>query len=195
MTAQASAPLHAAVANPWLRYGARLADILLFAFLLDRTPLWSVWLPGALGDAASNPILTGTLAAALWIPWEALFLRFAGRTPGKWMYGCAVRRIDGRRLTLDHCLLRSLLVFAGGLGFGIRPVAAACFLYQYGRVVRGHTTLWDRLCRTEVRHEHPGVTRVALAAVVTLVLIWLLAEGRVPSISEGVLIAGRTSGI
>ena len=68
----AAAPRTGATAGPWIRYAARLADVLLFTLILDRTPFWNAWAAQWMGSYAGNQLLTGVLSGLLWLPCEAV---------------------------------------------------------------------------------------------------------------------------
>jgi hypothetical protein len=168
-----------------------MADLLWFTLLLDRTPLWSSWLPAWLRAQPANQIFNGVLSGFFWLPVEAAALALANRTPGKWLYGIAVCRRDGTALGAHLSIKRTIWVFMSALAFGIRPAAVVLLLLNYRRVLRDIATYWDAHCGTQVRQEDGSPGRIVLAVVVTIALMWLLAQGRTNSISPGTtLIAG-----
>jgi uncharacterized RDD family membrane protein YckC len=176
--AEAPLPASGATAGPWIRYGARLADVLLFTLILDRTPLWNVWAPQWLGDYARNQLLTGVLSGVLWLPFEAFGLAWKSMTPGKWLYSLGVRRRDGAAPGTVLAIRRTLWVFMAGLAFGLRPAAVVLLFLNYRRILRGEPAYWDSECGTVVERRDFTAARLVLGLLVTVILAWLLTESR-----------------
>lgn len=83
------------------------------------------------------------LIAALWIPIEAGFVAKWGRTPGKWLLGLRVTKLDGSRLLYSEALGRAAAVWMTGCGFLIPLVFLFTMNAQYKRVRVGQPASWD----------------------------------------------------
>ena len=188
----AEAPIAApcATAGPWIRYAARLADVLLFTLILDRTPLWNTWAPHWLGAYAGNQLLTGVLSGTLWLPFEAFGLAWKSTTPGKWFYSLRVRQLGGAAPGTALAVKRALWVFVAGLAFGLRPASVILLLLNYRRIERGEPAYWDHKCGTVVERSDLTPGRLVLGLLVTVILGWLLVESRShPALTVPTLIA------
>lgn len=188
---QAAALRTRATAGPWIRYAARLADVLLFTLILDRTPFWNSWASQWIGSSVGSQLLAGVLSGILWLPFEAVGLAWQSMTPGKWLYGLRVRRSDGSPLATALAIRRTLWVFVTGLAFGVRPAAVILLFLNYRRIERRLPAYWDQRCATLVERTDPTIARWIFGLLVTAILGWLLAETRShPAPAGPTLIAG-----
>jgi len=161
------------------RFFARQIDMLLASVATVGTAaacgwadVWQLHLPDSI------PML---LAPALvWLLVEPILLCTVGTTPGKAALGLRVEAAGGGRLSLRQAAQRSLLVWAGGMGFGLRAVyilPVVQWAYAWWMLQRRGTTLWDHTSGTTVRAEplqrRHGVGMALAAAVYITVHLWL----------------------
>lgn len=155
-----SEPQAARLAGPWVRYAARLTDMMLFAVVLDFIPSWNEWTFRILrSDENTVRVLGGMITGLAWLPVEAWFLAFISMTPGKWLYRLEVRGADNPRLGILIAFKRSFLVFVSGLGFGIRPISLVLMFICWRRLCKGQTMYWDDMCFSEVHQAQRGNVR------------------------------------
>lgn len=102
-----------------------------------------------------------------WIPLEALFLKFLGRTPGKFFLRIRIRQ--GRRHYFDFitALRRSFNVWFRGLGMGIAFINIICMLLAANRLKMLGSTSWDREDNITVSHYPISQTRIIIAVLFT----------------------------
>lgn len=171
----------------WRRFFARQMDIMAAAalvtpvlVLLGWTDIWSLLVP------SSWLILLAP--AAVWIFVESVLLHFFGATPGRWALGVRVESKDGGRPALGQSLKRSVLVWAGGLGFGLRPghlLPIAQWLYGWRMMQMRGRTLWDHSAGTVViaspltRWHVTGI--VLFMAGFTVLSSWLWLTAPIPA--------------
>ncbi len=159
----------------WRRFFARQIDgflavmvVTLTAAAFGWTDFWALLVPPAGWVHLLAPAL-------IWIILEALMLSTLGWTPGKLVLGLRVLDREGRKPTLPAALKRSVLVWAGGLAFGlgmvIPPLTMAQWLFGLWHVQRTGGTLWDRSAGTligvsDLRRENAaGVALITAVAV------------------------------
>ena len=124
--------------RPWVRFWARTFD-----YLIVIAPL--VLIVEAVIPIWRQQFLLGYLAISwvgmlLWIPVEAWALSRFGTTPGKALLRI---QIEGE-LNYRRALRRASQVWLEGMGAGLPLVAQVTQFFAYRRLMRSHTTLWDR---------------------------------------------------
>jgi uncharacterized RDD family membrane protein YckC len=164
-------------ARPWVRYWARMFDILLFS--VGTGLLHSDFLPQAFSG-------TGSAEASFWIrsetsSWigflfiwtfvEALLLSTFGATPGKWLFKIRLIPPSGSAISYSTALSRSIKVWWRGLGIGFPIVSLITLIIAHGRLIDNGMTSWDREGDFLVAHETIGMMRIMLATLVFFTLI------------------------
>ncbi len=146
-----------AIANPWLRFLARMFDYSLFFMVL-----WSI----SSGKIESTSLVP--FEYFLWIPLEAAFLRWVGTSPGKWILGIKLQQ--GRLQHLDYltALRRSFHVWFRGLGMGIPFLNVICMLVAFQRLKAFKITTWDRDDHIHISYCRIGKWRILLAAAIAV---------------------------
>lgn len=175
----------------WRRFFARQIDLILALFLvtasataLGWTDMWMIALPESFFFVIAP--------ALLWIVPEATLLSLWGTTPGRLVLGLRVEDEKGSPPAFGKALLRSVLVWAGGLGFGLPLVMllpVAQWMYALWHFQRSGDTLWDRSAGTRVAFcpLHRGhVAGIALTtALVTSLFAWLWLVPPLPARLKG----------
>jgi hypothetical protein len=149
------------VANPWIRWFARLFDYSLFFFCLDL--IRSTIHPALPRFESFIP-----LEFFLWIPLEALFLWALKTTPGKWWFRTTLRQGPRERLDYLTALHRAFLVWVRGIGFGIPVINGLCMLVAYNRLQTFKMTTWDRDEHTQIHHYPLSRLRLGLGAGIAI---------------------------
>jgi len=175
--------------HPWRRYFAKLLDFNTIGTvpLMVLTILLAAILPEQ-ADWALSPLDNAAVASlalvGFWIPMEALCLFTFGATPGRWVFGIAVRDSIGEKLDPRTAFARTLRLTVQGLGLGIPIIQFFTNLFTYLRLCRTGTTLWDTSSGTVVTHSEWGPWRgmlcllaILASVVVVLGLHWLAEQG------------------
>ena len=157
--------------RPWVRYWARMLDVIPVAFLTGV--LVAVVIPGYLDDPDSGYGVTW-LSFLVWIPLEAFMLASWGTSPGKALLKTRVLKEDGTRLEFGEAVRRSGRVWFFGLGTGFPLISAFTMARAHRRLTKEGKTSWDRDLGLRLQHEPVGVLRVA-AAVAILVGVFVLS--------------------
>jgi len=150
MTSAVAAPARAGLVS---RLAALFVDAVILSVAVGGTTWFAEVVARALGRFAppgagsiSHLVLAGgiPLLSALY---HVTFWRVTGHTPGKWLLGLKVQRLDGGPLTLGQALLRFVGYLVSALPF------YAGFLWVLGPRRR---TWHDRLAGTEVVYVRPA---------------------------------------
>ena len=105
------------VSNPWRRYFARSLDLGLCSLLWMAVCLFLFrWHPD---NTWLIRLLNSYVAYGILLVLEPVLLCTWGYTPGKWIFGLAVRNPLGQKLTWGKAVDRTWGVFARGEGYGI----------------------------------------------------------------------------
>lgn len=134
---------------PWRRFFARNLDL---AF---------AWLAFVLLMSAVNPaqfqntsqLFLFMVAVILWVPIEVFCLSKFGTTPGKYILGLHLRRIDGQAIDVKAALDRSLSVWLKGLAIGAPLFNLFTYLTAYMDLDTKGRTEWDEELGYEVTYE------------------------------------------
>jgi uncharacterized RDD family membrane protein YckC len=127
--------------NPYLirRFWARWFDLHLYS----GAWLIIIWAMGCdIGAVLSNP----WIILFRFVPWfiiEAILLSRFGITPGKWLLGIRIVNDDGRLLSLQDAIRRSMRVLFLGIGFGWIVLSPICQLLAYFTTRKLGKPLWD----------------------------------------------------
>jgi hypothetical protein len=123
------------------------------------------------GGNIKEMILNQWVQLLLFIPWfaiEAALLHWFGTTPGKWLLGIRVVNEDGSALTLKSAMLRSLIVWIAGLGFGWGLLTALCHVMSWFTARNIGKPVWDHIGRHKVTVA--PVNAVKIIAVIFLLI-------------------------
>lgn len=105
---------------------------------------------------------------------EPLLLSTWGFTPGKWLFGLAVRNADGGKLTFSQAFGRLSALFGRGEGWGI-PFYALYRNYKSMRALEeGEVLLWEETCAYTIRDLRPVRWVGFLGAEAALLAVSLL---------------------
>jgi len=170
----------------WRRFFARQIDmtistaaVIAAAVLMGWGDWWSLYVP-------ESWILI--LAPALvWILPETVMLSWLGWTPGRVMLGLQVVDKDGNCPTPGAALKRSVLVWAGGYGFGLPALflPVAQWMYAFWHFQRRGETLWDHSAGTRVTfcqlHRWHVAGIAVFTAAITALFAWILLTIPLPS--------------
>lgn len=163
-----------AVVRPWIRYWARMFDLIVFGLALGSglgvvaPDLFS----GSVGDQ-----LFGVALLLAWVFVEALLLSSFGTTPGKWLFRVRLTRATGP-MSYSAALGRSVKVWVQGLAAGLPIISVVALIYAHTSLTRDSITAWDKDGGFVVTHDKVGAVRVAVAVLVFLLVIVLIAIDR-----------------
>ena len=135
--------------HPWRRFFARTIDLFTLGLLIFLIVAFLIGylFPSLSNDVSkllSNEIIAGLVLYLLWLPAEAAFISLAGTTPGKWLFGIRVFKVNGALLSYSDALERSALVWFKGDGLGIPIVAMFARAIAYDKLKKTGTTSWDK---------------------------------------------------
>lgn len=154
--------------NPWHRFLARMMDYSLFGmfFLI-------------LGYFVSPAFFLKEyrffipFLFFLWIPVESVFLKFWGKTPGKFLLGLKVIKQGRKALTYETALKRSFLVWVRGIALGIPIANIIAMLYAFFQLKTHKDSSWDQQERTRVAAHPIHIARPIIAALIIISYIVL----------------------
>lgn len=162
------------LAGPWRRFWARMIDIWLLQLtvasglaiaLTAFDPAWSSWF-----QKPGSELIFGWLSFPVVLLAEAIVFRVFDNTPGKALLALRVTTVGGTKLSFDDYLSRLLGVYWFGFGTGFPIVSLFTMHKQYQRLKLGREAYYDS-GRFNVRGHPLGFFRIALAAVVVLLLL------------------------
>lgn len=158
--------------RPWVRYWARLFDIVLFAFPAGF--VLGVIAPELFLEPGGEWTL-GLMVLLAWAFAEAAFLSAFGTTPGKWWFRIHLVPASGRRFSFGAALSRSLKVWFRGLGMGLPLVTIGALILAWYRLRGNGITSWDREEGVRVEHGTVGALRAAVAIAFFVAYFFFLA--------------------
>ncbi len=155
--------------------GKRYLGRRFWARWLDLTIYTAVWwlLMYAAGRDIGAMILNPWIYFLIYIPWfaiEAFLIYRFGTTLGKWLLGIRVVNDDDTPLTLKSSMVRSLLVYMAGLGFGWGGLTILCQAISWfvTRVVG--KPLWDQMGKHKI-----SVLPMKAFRIITLIVLFFTA--------------------
>lgn len=125
--------------GPWRRFWARFIDtnIHIGAMMLVA----ELSRPGTTSEV--GPLLLIIICLPVSILIESILLGFFGTTAGKFLLSIYLIDKTGKKAPVLKCMIRSLKVWAIGLGFGIPLLWLGTAAYAAGRIRRHGAAYWD----------------------------------------------------
>lgn len=170
---------------PWRRYFARMLDTVLLAVggwfaiglvVAALQPDWHVALFGSYW--VTTPLLSGMLSCLLVAPVLALPLGLLGSSPGKWLFGVRVTRLDGTPIGVRAALRREFDVFVWGVGAGVPLLTMLASIASFIRLTSTGSCRWDAQRPWCVTHRRNGAQQWVLGTIGVLAFATLAAWGR-----------------
>jgi TPR repeat protein/uncharacterized RDD family membrane protein YckC len=161
--------------HPWRRLFARLLDLAIFGGVFGFALIHFVN-NVSLNQALQNVISASLIVCLLFVPVEALLLSEIGTTPAKLLFGISLRASDGRSLSFEQAIKRSILVYIKGicLGFPVFFWVTSAFAY-YGLNKNGEAS-WDISTETVVTHKKWGTGQAVVCSMVTVLMLVLTGK-------------------
>lgn len=165
-------PLNCPLANRWLRFFARIFDLMweilcisfFFLATVDYYPMWLLeWF---VGSGLSKALVIFFVPIAL--IFDAVVYRLFENTPGKSMLGLKVGLLDATPLSFSQYLRRNLTLCASGLAFGIPVIFLFTAAVQARRLGRGQQASYDENTGYRVRSRPTGWVRKFIFAIAFL---------------------------
>jgi uncharacterized RDD family membrane protein YckC len=121
------------------RFFARWFDLLLWSSLY----MCAMHLSGANLKEMMMNFWFNYLMMIVWIIVESAMIHVWGTTPGKWLLGLRVSRLDGEVLPVGLSLLRSIRVYLMGMGMSHPILLPLCHAFSWWFVRKHGSALWD----------------------------------------------------
>ncbi len=147
--------------HPWRRWFARIVDMTIASFVLGIV----------IGILSPNSTIFNSnfgatiLMLLVWAAAEPFVLVHFENTPGKALLNTHLRTHEGRSLTLEQAVHRSLRVWFFGLAGGLPLISLFTMAAARTKLIREGSTSWDREGGIVVAHGEIGPGRVAGIAV------------------------------
>ena len=174
----ASDTVGVAQVRPWVRYFARIIDLMFWA-LPGGFILGMVAPDFALSEDPGNEYLVGMVVLLMWAFVEPLCLVVFGTTPGKSLLRVRLVYTGSGSLSYGTAMARSLKVWWRGLGTGFPLVSLITLIIAYQRLSKNRKTSWDEEGGFIVEHGKIGWPRAALATV--LIVLYFMFVGALES--------------
>ncbi len=154
--------------NPWNRFLARMMDYSIFGMVFLFLGYWLSPRFFLKEYKFFVPFLF-----ALWIPCEALFLKYFGRTPGKFLLGLKVIKSGRKAIDYKTAIKRSFLVWVRGIALGIPIINIIAMLYAFFQLKTHKDSSWDRDEHTKIVAVpiHPARPIIAALIIVSYVIL------------------------
>lgn len=155
----------------WRRFFARLLDLALIGLL--------VWAGGVAlglvepGELVIPRFVVIMISPFIWIPFEALCLKFWGFTPGKAMLGLRVVTADGTPISMRRAFSRAFDVWFTGCGAELPILNVVTKVLAMAKYRVTGETSWDEALKLKVVHHPlaaPGIMLAIMLAVTSFVL-------------------------
>lgn len=106
-------------------------------------PAFPDWLTAAYADPTANTIIDSAVGVLLLIVLEAIYLSLFGTTPGKWVMGIRVLKLDGKRLNIAAAFGRAFGAHGLGIAFGIPVLNLIAAAINRGQLLSDGKTIWE----------------------------------------------------
>ncbi|MEZ5692078.1 MAG: RDD family protein [Rickettsiales bacterium] len=130
--------------HPWRRFWARWVDYSIWGFFLFSALVFFILNSGLVfPEYLDNRVFLSISIVTTWVIIEPFFIALWGSTPGKWMLGVKVLRIEGNKLSLSESVLRSIQVWLKGLAIGFPLFNLFAMARARTKLVNEGSTSWD----------------------------------------------------
>jgi len=162
--------------RPWVRYWARMFDMLLFSLIIGVLFALILIITGIdLSYILEFPdFLFGIFIMFLNLFFEPLLLSTWGTTLGKFLLKVKVRNRDGSKLSYKDGFIRTATLWFRGLGLSIPFVSLVTLAVAHGRLVDNHETSWDRDGDFVVSHQRIGLLRVFVVMLPMVLILYFI---------------------
>lgn len=155
--------------RPFIRLWARLFDMYLYlGFVFGIMRLLGLDLVAAVSSS-----MTAFLLMLPWVLLEGISIHLTGTTPGKWLLGIRVQRIDGDPLGLGQSVHRAVRVFIYGMGLHMPLLREACQCFALWYILKFKATWWDRIGKTETRVKEGSAGRTVTFVILFVSVIMI----------------------
>ncbi len=152
----------------WVRFGARITDSVIFGIIIMGLGVAAGFAPGeALSESAI--VAFQVLTTLSWFLVEAALITTFGTTPGKAIAGLWITDEEGKRTTNGKSLIRALLLFVFGWGFGLPLLTLLSLVVSQVRMKQIGNTLWDERAKTIVRGKPVSQARMSLLIIIPVI--------------------------
>lgn len=175
--------------RPWVRFGARLTDLLVSLFVMagiaSSIPALAARMPtDPAAIRASDQFLMTAILGVLVVLLEGFLLHLFGTTPGKSLFVVRVTTAEGGRLSLVQSLSRAFRAWVLGMGAGLPILTILVPIASYFRLASRGRTVWDEAM--DLRVEHGEISAGRALAIAGFLLMMLLMIGSALSGMAGV---------
>lgn len=169
--------------HPWRRFFARMFDYYFVGVVLQFLLVVIFRIRPVLTNNRVISLLLPIIFSGLFVPIEALLVHLWGVTPGKWIFGIRIERIEGGLLSLSDSMERAKQVYISGVGLRIPLISAItmlrCFCILTGRsfwrwakydsISPPYDMDWDY--NNEIHYDNRGGKRCIVAVCVIAVAL------------------------
>lgn len=159
--------------HPWRRVGARLVDMVVYAFVFAL--VLAILVPDLATRPPPDPATMNPLYHFAAIPvlvlLEGLLLHLFGATPGKALFSIRVTTADGGRLSFTQALSRTARLWVVGLALGLPILSLVAPIAAYFRLNGRGRTWWDE--SLDLRVEHGPITLMSAMTITGFLLLFL----------------------
>jgi hypothetical protein len=160
-------------ARPWVRFWARLLDIMLysailafiFPYLANFSTVWQPHIAIQWPPFIQQLAAWGLINLAAYILIETILLSTLGTTLGKWIFHISLKNNQDQKLSSVTAFKRTFLVYWRGLGLLLPFISFITLFYSYAALNSSGSTSWDKECHTVVSHQRIGFLRIAVAII------------------------------
>lgn len=170
-----SAPVQ--IGRPWVRYWARMTDIVLFSI---PAALMIGWIAPEFLNAPGSDNALGLLIVFLWVFVESALLSVWGTTPGKALLRVRFILTSGTSLSFSQALSRSFKVWWRGLAIGLPIIFLFTANNAYKKLKANQPLSWDAETGIIVMHDKIGAARITALVVIMTIYIGLVVLGSIP---------------
>ena len=159
--------------RPWVRYFARLLDILIFSAIVVFPVLYFLIKSENLIIAQDfiTEVIINVIAMFIFCFYQAGVTRIFGSTPGKALMKINLLNAHGGPLTYKELLKREFGIYTSAMALGIPLLSLFSLLWAMKKLATTGKTFWDEEGGFIVRHQVIGTVRIIAYIVILLTII------------------------
>lgn len=160
--------------RPWVRYWARILDLLIFQVVFTLPATYFLLDPATLNSLESSPLFFPISIFSMFVFcfYQAGIHSLFGSTSGKALMKISLANADGTPLSFRQLLKREFGVYTAGMAIGVPYLGVFSMLWSMKKLATTGKTFWDEEGSFTVHHRVIGAVRIIAYVVIMLAIFF-----------------------
>ncbi|MCB5284945.1 MAG: RDD family protein [Candidatus Cloacimonetes bacterium] len=159
--------------RPWIRYWARILDLLIFQVVFTLPATYFLLDPATMNSLEYSPLFFPISIFSMFVFcfYQAGIHSLFGSTSGKALMKISLANADGTPISFRQLLKREFGVYTAGMAIGVPYLGVFSMLWSMKKLATTGKTFWDEEGSFVVRHRIIGLRRIIAYIVIIFAII------------------------